>query len=384
MSSIFMKDGYFKKVVSWNQLMDILGQMERDSEWIDQYRLGDLEVLPLSAQDVKDFTDPDVYTDTELGSNLAIRIPDGRIVCLRVQGVPSIHQRAGITGDAYSRLPQEIEARHLNDGLHEATVGKRGCIIRIDGGKILAVHSADYNPYSVIEGCADARNFFETQYPDAEFRYGFVNHEMVQVSMDLSRYNEECFRNVIEFFGASEVLPVLGISMGDAAKSCVSLYPQIFVKKKIAGSERTLEVPLGKEMSLRHRGKTPMAEAFQSKLASLQAQFDEPLYKLRRMRNTKMNYPTDAFMNACDQIKITKLYAKATNSMAKDFEITCMDMENQEKEVNAFDVYMAMCEIPDKIEKAEGDALQQAKFKARETLKRALSLDWNDMDYKRM
>ena len=384
MSSKFMKDAFSNVVESWDDLMGTLSQMERDSEWLDQYRLGDLEVLPLSAQDVKDFSDPDVYADTQQGSNLAIRIPDGRIFCLRVQGVPSIHLRAGITGEAYSRLSSEIEARHLNDGLHEKSASERGCVIKVAGDKILAVHSENYNPYSVLDGFVDARNFFDTQYPDAKFQYGFVSHEMAQAALDLSAYNEECFKNVMDFFGATKVLPVLGISMGDAAKSCVSLYPQIFVKQQKGNIERLLEIPLGQEMCLRHRGKIPMAEAFQNNLSRLQAQFDEPLYKLRRMKKNEMSYPLDAFMNACDKIGITKRYAKATNGKAKEFEITCMDMENQGKELTAFDVYMAMCDIPNKIEKDEADALQQVKFKAKETLKRAIGLDWTDMDYKRM
>lgn len=387
MSSKFTKDSYGESVTTWDEMINVLMEMDMVSEWRNDVELRKLQVLPVTAQDVKDNCDPVAVEDTEIsGSKLAVRLPDGEIYCLRSQGVDSLHSRAGIAGPAYGpgKLPPEIEASHLNDGLSEVVTGKRKSCIRIVGDKILALHSQEYNPYSMAEGFGEAMNFFNTEYPDAVFKSGSIDHEFAQAVIDLSFYNDTIFASVKEFFGATEIRPMLGVSMGDSAKACVSLIPQVYVSvEDLNGTRIMLDVPLGKEMKVKHRGKGNMSDLFSRNLRNLKVQFEEPIMKLKKLRSIEIEHPIDTFMNACESINITKLYAKATSQTAEIFSQEVMEGQINGKIFNAFDVYMGMCRIALQVEKNDPSSYKKQGFKCKETLKRALNINWQNQDYLR-
>ena len=138
------------------ELLDRLKELEDVSTWIRDVALRDIQIhaivpweeLPEEYRN-QETMEPETVEDTMHNSGFYVTLPDGQAYCLREQGISSVQGRAGITGQAYRRLSKEKTAQHLNDGLSVTDIGKK-CYIRNEGGKILSIHSDEYNPFNTV------------------------------------------------------------------------------------------------------------------------------------------------------------------------------------------------------------------------------------------
>lgn len=376
----FMRDNYQESFNSMSSLLERLQELEKESIWIKDAELNDLRVYPLRSWDelpvdikMQSTMERTVVEDTIQHSGYYLILPDGTAYCLREQGVASVHCRAGITGSAYGRLPKDICAKHLNDGLSVVEPDKV-CCIRIEGGKILGVHSSDYNPFSMFAAYSEVQEWLSLQYPEAKLIRATMNHDGVISCFDFSAYGEELFSDLQGLFYEAKLTPTLEISMGDSAKASVSISPKL-----ISGFT---PVPLGAPIQNKHRGTGDQMKRFQQALLEVEGQFERKLINLKNLSDISITYPVDCFLNMSAQIGLLKMATKATKRCAEMFNIMMSFPER--KEITALDVYLGMCEVISYVENeaaGKGENKEAAIAKISSTVARALKSNWKANDF---
>lgn len=383
MSTKFMKDSYEETFNNMGELLDRLKELEDVSTWIRDVALRDIQIhaivpweeLPEEYRS-KETMEPETVEDTMHNSGFYVTLPDGQAYCLREQGISSVQGRAGITGQAYRRLSKEKTAQHLNDGLSVTDIGKK-CYIRNEGGKILSIHSDEYNPFNMYEAYATAQEWLALQYPDAKFVEATMNHDGVVSKFDFSAYNAELFNDVKELFKAEVVFPTLQISMGDSAKAAVTIAPEVYANG--------LKIPLGDPITNKHRGNDNPLEKFKKALLEVEGQFERKIMNLRTLADIEITYPLDCFMNMSAQVGLLKQYTKATKMSAEMFNImSVFPAQEANQKMSALDVYIGMCEIISYVSnetRAKGADVEAGVAKATSMVARALKINWKGTDF---
>ncbi|MCC8163463.1 MAG: hypothetical protein LIO86_09980 [Lachnospiraceae bacterium] len=375
---LFMKDSYSARVADSQEFMELLTKMEETGTWIRDVPLDKLYVRPVSKEPeevAEDYhMEPETVADTSRNSGLFLVLRGGEAYCLRSQGIRSLHERAGISGAAYAKLPKETEARHLNDGLK--AMGGTG-ILRIIGDKCLGIHSSSYNPFSMSEAYGEAMDFFAKEFPEAKMLRAQIRYEGVQVWFDFSAYNEELFSDLQYALGTRRIRPTLLLGMGDAALSSISLCPQC--------ESDGLRIPLGGKIELRHRGKEDLMPRFKRQLSLIEGQFERPARQMARMKNGNLVYPCDTFLNVAAECGLLKSFAKATNQACEMFEmLTALPYRREGREVTPLDVYLGLCRIISFVGDRK-ETGEKAALKASQMVERALgNFNWASFDYPRM
>lgn len=376
----FMKDDYQESFSNMSSLLERLQELEKESIWIKDARLNYLRVYPLSPWNelpaevqTQSTMDRAVVEDTLHHSGYYLILPGGTAYCLREQGVASVHCRAGITGSAYAKLPKSLCAAHLNDGLSVVEPDKV-CCIRIAGGKILGVHSSDYNPFSMFEAYSEVQEWLGLQYPEAKLIRATMNHDGVISCFDFSAYGGELFSDLQGLFNEANLTPTLEISMGDSAKASVSIIPKL--------TTGSTPVPLGEPIQNKHRGTGDQLKKFQQALLEVEGQFERKLINLKNLSDIPITYPVDCFLNMAAQIGLLKMTTKATKKCAELFNI--MMSFPEKKEITALDVYLGMCEVISYVENeaaSKGENKEMVIAKISSTVARALKSNWKANDF---
>lgn len=388
-SGKFLRDSYSETFDNMVDLLDRLAEIEDESKWLEDIEIRHLRVhalekgeeLPMEHRGQESMSE-EIVEDTLQNTGLYLTLPGGEAYCLREQGRGSVHSRAGITGNAYVRLPRKTTARHLNDGLASVGIGKK-CYVRISGGKILGVHSSEYQPCNMLEAFSAASEWLALQYPEATFQGAVMNHDGVTARFDFSAYAEELFSDIKNLLRANIVLPSLQISMGDSAKAAISVLPEIYLD--------TLKVPLGNPISNKHRGVDDPLKKFRQSLLLVQGQFERQIINLRELSKIPIAYPLDCYFNMAEQIGLSRNWVKATAQCAEMFNVLRVfpAMEAGET-MTALDVYLGLCEvIPYVVAEtankaaASGNEADSSLVEARITpiVARALKANWQATDY---
>ncbi len=370
------KDSFEYRTEDSEDFLEVLAKMEEGAEWIETSSKN-ISVLPVTDKEVQKAVSPEILEDTEVASKLAICLTadTGKThLCVRRQGVRSLHDRAGINGDAYRQntMSETMRASHLNDGIY--VMPESLVKVRVECGKVLAIHSSRYEPFSMADAFSEALTYIESHFPDCTFKWGRISHTDCSIGLSFEAYNTTLFKDVVAFVEDENIVPVLAISMGDSAQNAILLTPTILSKG--------ITLPLGDGMSILHRKGENVNEQFRKHLKMVQAQFEQPLKKLEPLKKQVIKYPVEAFRHACKELSLDKKFVIATKLAEKDFETEVVLPKLLASEpVTAWDVYRAMATIPEKVRERTPEN-KTAIFNCSQMVSRVLSrTNWTRMDY---
>ena len=184
-----MQDSFAKNFADRSQFMSFLDEIEERADWMvcptDSLYLTAAEMNSAACRKMKQAEDGEqLLNDTRLNTGLFIKA-DGMDYPLGTTAMKTLQNRARIYGNALQDMDRPTFAGVLNDCLR-VTSGQ--ALLRLQEGKIRAVHGGDPKDYAVLpmpEIFEAANLYLEESYGKVVFSEGYFSHELVTAAWQL-------------------------------------------------------------------------------------------------------------------------------------------------------------------------------------------------------
>jgi hypothetical protein len=286
---------------------------------------------------------------------------------LRTCAIPSLQDRAKISGQALGKVSKPVFRNILNECLKVAAKNST-TKIRIADGKVSAVLSSEYVPLS-MPGIFDmAATYIEDRFPNNFFAGGSWSHIVASAEWELTgeeslikTYKEALAKHGIDH---GSIQPGLRLSTSDIGVSGVNLMPKLVV-----GKDRLL-LPLGGPVGLEHKGEASLVR-FSENLDGIFAQYGDRLEKLASLLEIEIGNPTNCMKGVMKRLGIPKKYSAPT------LEVFQRGITSEDS-CTAHDIFYGLGELVFQLQihKASGEQI----LRMEETIAKALSLNFEDYD----
>lgn len=354
-----------------NQLHGFLEELEERAGW-DVRPSSSIRVLPTEENEAlcqritEELEENGIIPDTCRNTGLLLKM--GRSVYpLGRSSLATLKSRARVNGNALSDLEKPKLARILNDCLK---VTRGDALIRIQEGKVRAVHGGDESDYCILpmtEIFGTASSYINGKYDEATFKAGYYDHTMTTATWEIeddelvSSYRK-ALKNYREDLN-DQLSAAVRISTSDVGASGANIYYSLLVGR----DKRPLV--LGKALKLAHEKKASMAE-FDANMSMAFARYEEALAGVERLFHIYLNHPVNVISGLMERVKIGK---KLIAETVEQFKATYMGGA-----CSGYDVYCAICTsiFLSEVNGVQGKPLADLE----EAVSRCLTLRWSDYD----
>lgn len=365
------QDDFSINFTSEDELHGFLEELEERAGW-DVRPSSSIRVLPaeenetLCRQITERLKEKGIIKDTCQNTGLLMKM--GRSVYpLGKTSLATLKSRARVNGNALSDLEKPKLARILNDCLK---VTKGDALIRIQEGKVRAVHGGDENDYCILpmpEIFGTASSYINGKYEGAKFKSGYYDHTITTATWEIEddelvSVYREALKNYRQDVN-DQLSAAIRISSSDVAASGANIYYSLLV-----GAEKRPLV-LGKALKLAHEKKASMAK-FDANMSMAFARYEEALAGLERLFHIYINHPVNVISGLMQRVKIGK---KLIAETVEQFKATYMGGT-----CTGYDVYCAICAslFLSEVNGVQGKELADLE----ESISRCLTLRWSDYD----
>lgn len=354
-----------------DQLHGFLEELEERAGW-DVRPSSSIRVLPAEENEslcqriTEELEEKGIIPDTCRNTGLLLKM--GRSVYpLGRSSLATLKSRARVNGNALSDLEKPKLARILNDCLK---VTKGDALIRIQEGKVRAVHGGDESDYCILpmtEIFGTASSYINGKYDEATFKAGYYDHTMTTATWEIeddelvSSYRK-ALKNYREDLN-DQLSAAVRISTSDVGASGANIYYSLLV------GEDKRPLVLGKALKLAHEKKASMAE-FDANMSMAFARYEEALAGVERLFHIYLNHPVNVISGLMERVKIGK---KLIAETVEQFKATYMGGA-----CSGYDVYCAICTsiFLSDVNGVQGKPLADLE----ESVSRCLTLRWSDYD----
>lgn len=354
-----------------DQLHGFLEELEERAGW-DVRPSSSIRVLPTEENEAlcqritEKLEENGIIPDTCRNTGLLLKM--GRSVYpLGKSSLATLKSRARVNGNALSDLEKPKLARILNDCLK---VTRGDALIRIQEGKVRAVHGGDESDYCILpmtEIFGTASSYINGKYDEATFKAGYYDHTMTTATWEIeddelvSSYRK-ALKNYREDLN-DQLSAAVRISTSDVGASGANIYYSLLVGR----DKRPLV--LGKALKLAHEKKASMAE-FDANMSMAFARYEEALAGVERLFHIYLNHPVNVISGLMERVKIGK---KLIAETVEQFKATYMGGA-----CSGYDVYCAICTsiFLSEVYGVQGKPLADLE----EAVSRCLTLRWSDYD----
>lgn len=354
-----------------DQLHGFLEELEERAGW-DVRPSSSIRVLPAEENEclcqriTEELEEKGIIPDTCRNTGLLLKM--GRSVYpLGRSSLATLKSRARVNGNALSDLEKPKLARILNDCLK---VTKGDARIRIQEGKVRAVHGGDESDYCILpmtEIFGTASSYINGKYDEATFKAGYYDHTMTTATWEIeddelvSSYRK-ALKNYREDLN-DQLSAAVRISTSDVGASGANIYYSLLV------GEDKRPLVLGKALKLAHEKKASMAE-FDANMSMAFARYEEALAGVERLFHIYLNHPVNVISGLMERVKIGK---KLIAETVEQFKATYMGGA-----CSGYDVYCAICTsiFLSEVNGVQGKPLADLE----ESVSRCLTLRWSDYD----
>lgn len=354
-----------------DQLHGFLEELEERAGW-DVRPSSSIRVLPAEENEplcqriTEELEEKGIIPDTCRNTGLLLKM--GRSVYpLGRSSLATLKSRARVNGNALSDLEKPKLARILNDCLK---VTRGDALIRIQEGKVRAVHGGDESDYCILpmtEIFGTASSYINGKYDEATFKAGYYDHTMTTATWEIeddelvSSYRK-ALKNYREDLN-DQLSAAVRISTSDVGASGANIYYSLLVGR----DKRPLV--LGKALKLAHEKKASMAE-FDANMSMAFARYEEALAGVERLFHIYLNHPVNVISGLMERVKIGK---KLIAETVEQFKATYMGGA-----CSGYDVYCAICTsiFLSEVNGVQGKPLADLE----EAVSRCLTLRWSDYD----
>ncbi|WP_314723545.1 endonuclease III [Enterocloster bolteae] len=365
------QDDFSINFTSEDELHGFLEELEDRAGW-DVRPSSSIRVLPaeenepLCRQITERLEEKGIIKDTCQNTGLLLKM--GRSVYpLGKSSLATLKSRARVNGNALSDLEKPKLARILNDCLK---VTKGDALIRIQEGKVRAVHGGDENDYCILpmpEIFGTASSYINGKYDEAKFKGGYYDHTITTATWEIE--DDELvsvYRDALKHYRQDvndQLSAAIRISSSDVAASGANIYYSLLV------GEEKRPLVLGKALKLAHEKKASMAK-FDANMSMAFARYEEALAGLERLFHIYINHPVNVISGLMQRVKIGKKLIAETVEQFKAAYMggTC----------TGYDVYCAICAslFLSEVNGVQGKELADLE----ESISRCLTLRWSDYD----
>lgn len=354
-----------------DQLHGFLEELEERAGW-DVRPSSSIRLLPAEENEAlcrritEELEEKGIIPDTCRNTGLLLKM--GRSVYpLGRSSLATLKSRARVNGNALSDLEKPKLARILNDCLK---VTRGDALIRIQEGKVRAVHGGDESDYCILpmtEIFGTASSYINGKYDEATFKAGYYDHTMTTATWEIeddelvSSYRK-ALRNYREDLN-DQLSAAVRISTSDVGASGANIYYSLLI------GEDKRPLVLGKALKLAHEKKASMAE-FDANMSMAFARYEEALAGVERLFHIYLNHPVNVISGLMERVKIGK---KLIAETVEQFKATYMGGA-----CSGYDVYCAICTsiFLSEVNGVQGKPLADLE----ESVSRCLTLRWSDYD----
>lgn len=354
-----------------DQLHGFLEELEERAGW-DVRPSSSIRLLPAEENEAlcqritEELEEKGIIPDTCRNTGLLLKM--GRSVYpLGRSSLSTLKSRARVNGNALSDLEKPKLARILNDCLK---VTRGDALIRIQEGKVRAVHGGDESDYCILpmtEIFGTASSYINGKYDEATFKAGYYDHTMTTATWEIeddelvSSYRK-ALRNYREDLNG-QLSAAVRISTSDVGASGANIYYSLLI------GEDKRPLVLGKALKLAHEKKASMAE-FDANMSMAFARYEEALAGVERLFHIYLNHPVNVISGLMERVKIGK---KLIAETVEQFKATYMGGA-----CSGYDVYCAICTsiFLSEVNGVHGKPLADLE----EAVSRCLTLRWSDYD----
>ena len=365
------QDDFSINFTSEDELHGFLEELEERAGW-DVRPSSSIRVLPaeenetLCRQITERLEEKGIIKDTCQNTGLLLKM--GRSVYpLGKTSLATLKSRARVNGNALSDLEKPKLARILNDCLK---VTRGDALIRIQEGKVRAVHGGDESDYCILpmtEIFGTASSYINGKYDEAKFKGGYYDHTITTATWEIEddelvSVYREALKNYRQDVN-DQLSAAIRISSSDVAASGANIYYSLLV-----GAEKRPLV-LGKALKLAHEKKASMAK-FDANMSMAFARYEEALAGLERLFHIYINHPVNVISGLMQRVKIGK---KLIAETVEQFKATYMGGT-----CTGYNVYCAICTslFLSEVNGVQGKELADLE----ESISRCLTLRWSDYD----
>ena len=334
---MYVQDSFAKNFADRSQFMSFLDEIEERADWMvcptDSLYVTAAEMNPAVCRKIQQTEEGEVLlNDTRLNTGLFIKANE-RDYPLGITAMKTLQNRARIYGNALQDLDRPTFAGVLNDCL-QVTSGQ--ALLRLQEGKIRAVHGGDPKDYAVLpmpEIFEAANLYLEESYEKVSFSAGYFSHNLVTASWQLQEPELlDTYRDLLLQYGeqASEELSAcIRVQSSDVASSGANI--RCFLLE--GPGKRPLI--LGSEIKLEHTNGATV-EKFSGNLTQIFSCYQESVKKLERLFQLEIRYPDIAMEAMMKKVGIGK---QLTARTVDHFRAT-----HGTGKANGYELYCGICE----------------------------------------
>jgi len=369
----YSNDDASKMFANPSEMLTFLQEREDNATWQTGVGIQSLCVSLLEdATYVYRLAPPEIIFDTAKNTGLVLHGDYLPQTAIRSCAIPSLQDRARISGSALGKVSKPVLRNILNECLHVAAKNSVARI-RIADGKISAVRSSRYVPLAMPElfetTMAYIADKFSTASPLNHFAGGSWSHIITTAEWALSGEDAliEAYKTALSKHGIehSNIQPGLRLSSSDIGESSVNLTPKLVV-----GKDRLL-LPLGGAIGLEHKDDATMSK-FRENLDGIFALYGDKLAKLARLLDVEISYPESCMKGVLKRLGVPKKYGVPTlETFARGF----ADGDS----CTAHDIYYGLGDLlfQLQIHNVTGEQV----LRMEETIAKTLSWNFSDYDH---
>ena len=362
MSNLYELDTAYFETDEQQKFSDFIDERDRHSRW-EEVSVRNLQVR----ERFEAVRHTDISEKAEREAVIELFSTEMDRVLLRSIAIPSLLERARVSGSALSDLTVEVFADIVTRCLQTAKSSEL-TKVRIQDGKVSALMADTYKVINQVDIFAEA-----SRQINAQFRGSFVkgawNHCVTladyTASLPTSDYKEIFKTKGMNF---SDIVMNITVMTSESGYSGVNIYPSVV---GIMSEGKHFKVPIMGEITMPHKGKACIEE-FVSNMSLAFAQTEKSKDRLRELDKIDLNYPFNCFCNILKKVGIGKKVAK---SVLDQFAVTV----GNSAPATAADVYFKACEIGFEVDQKDCISLMTME----ESISKILKLNdkaWSDFD----
>lgn len=267
----------------------------------------------------------------------------------------SLEERATIGGAALRKLRPGQYSKIINSCLKTIPSKSKSIIVLYDN-EILAFLSDGYKilPVDEIFSLVDE----ELVARGGKFVVGSADAYSVEAQYTMPQSMVSHYSDVVPH----GYTPTVSIQSSNIGLSGANIFPEL--------SYRGLTIPVGSPLCLAHKGDASI-DKFKDNVKQIYSLFNKSLNHLKNLKNITIEHPIESMISICKKNHIPKKYVAGAVEYFKD-------LIDDEDEITAYDVYMAITEV---IFIAESEGKDSKKLLAlKENVARCLYSNWEEFD----
>ncbi|MCT7397696.1 hypothetical protein N5B56_01175 [Eubacterium sp. LFL-14] len=365
-----MKDDYEKKFDSFEELSEFANAVEKNAEWIV---IPTNSIMAEATTDVcDDFEDAKLLQDTDKNTGLVLNLI-GTQYCVGLSTLSTLFPRAGISGPALSKVSKKELAEILN---YCVQTRKGDSKIRIDTGKIRAVHSGDEHDYAelaVPNLLRAARQEISSYKDNCTFVRGSWSHYICSAIWDIHdkeicEHYAKLFKSMDLEIDEKDIKTCLVFQTSDVAVCGANVNYMIQAKNT--------SLALNGAIKLNHKGKASVMD-FKSNMNMAFSGFKAAFEDIEKLKDIEINYPEDCIINMAKKVELPlKAARKAAEHYYEIF---------GSKKANALMVYtIGLNHIVDILKTESNKRMsERTLLDYQEKIARCILMNFKDYDYMR-